>query len=174
MAASPVQRRPWIALVVGVLALAGVFGVLLWDGGRLLSSGSSSADEPYYNSTVDLEGSADLIVRGGFVDSREHSDRGWPEVTATLRVDAVAKGEVSVGDTVEVSYARPGSGPDAPDGLDPDGGEYVFLLVVWPEGGSSLVNTTQGFYRIEGGRAVAGEDNPVPLSSTVRQQLGLS
>lgn len=171
MAASPV--RPWTALVAGVLALVGVLGVLLWDRGDLSGAGSPVADEPYYDSAVSLEESADLIVRGGFVDSREHSDRGWPEVTATIRVDAVAKGEVRVGDTVEVSYLRPGSGPDAPDGLDPDDGEYVFLLVVWPEGGSSLVNTTQGFYRIEGGRAVAGEDNPVPLSATVRQQLGL-
>ncbi|MEE6257226.1 hypothetical protein [Plantactinospora sonchi] len=174
MEASPVQRRPWTAVLAGTVAvvMVGVLGVLLWDRGDLISSGSS-ADEPYYGSTAELEESADVIVRGDIVDTREHSDRGWREVTATIRVAAVAKGEVAVGTTVEVSYARPGSGPETPEELDPAGGEYVFLLALWPEGGSSLVNTSQGYYRISDGRAVATKDNPVPLGPEVRQRLGL-
>ncbi|MGW4220901.1 hypothetical protein ACWEJZ_28290 [Streptomyces bacillaris] len=90
---------------------------------------------------------------------------------ATAVVAATAKG-ADPGRTVEVSYTTPGSGPETA-GLT-EGKEYVLLLDAQDDGRFTLVNTTQGVYEVNGGRAVAGADNDVTLSTGVLKALRLT
>ena len=70
-----------------------------------------------------------------------------------------------------MAYATPGSGPETA-GLGA-GKEYVLLLEKGEGGRYFLVNTTQGWYAVEGGAAVAGKGNDVVLSPGVRKALRL-
>jgi hypothetical protein len=158
------NRRTLLVAAVAavVLAGAGVAGI------RLLNAdpGGETADEPHYTTTAALENSADAIVRGTITGTRTQTD----ETIATVRVTAVAKGDVATGTPVDVAYAT--AGPEIPGGLH-KGGDFVFLLqprdaTLW-----NLVNTDQGYYPISGGKAKPDADNDVRLSSDVLKKLGL-
>ncbi|MGR3933795.1 hypothetical protein [Streptomyces sp. BRA346] len=127
-------------------------------------------DEPSYGSTAGLEGAADVIVRARLGAGREETDDDVRSTVATAKVVATAKGKTS-GDAIQVAYTTPGSGPETA-GLGA-GKEYVLLLERGDGGRYFLVNTTQGWYAVEGGAAVAGKDNDVALSPGVRRALRL-
>ncbi|SMF85705.1 hypothetical protein [Streptomyces sp. Amel2xC10] len=133
--------------------------------------GGTITDEPYYDSTAELEGAASLIVRARLGAGHEKSADGVSTTVATAQVTAIAKGETP-GDSIRVSYTTPGTGPETA-GLSA-GKEYVLLLAGSEDGSYFLVNTTQGWYTVEDGTAVAGRDNGVALSPAVRKALGLS
>ncbi|WP_203727365.1 hypothetical protein [Paractinoplanes durhamensis] len=152
------------AVAVVVLAGAAIAGTrLLGDGG----SGQSTADEPYYGTTAELEGSADAIVRGTLTATRPDAD----ETVATVQVSSIAKGSVAAGAAIEVAYSA--SGPETPEGLH-RGGDFVLLLQVRDGKTWNLVNTTQGYYTVAGANLTPGPDNDVPLSASVTQRLGMS
>ncbi|WP_234365278.1 hypothetical protein [Streptomyces sp. RTd22] len=128
------------------------------------------ADEPSYGSTARLEGAADLIVRARLGAGHEETVDDVPTTVATAKVLATAKGEPP-GDAIPVAYTTPGSGPETA-GLGA-GREYVLLLERGEGGRYFLVNTTQGWYAVEGGAALAGKGNDVALSPGVRKALRL-
>ncbi|MFD7505636.1 hypothetical protein [Streptomyces sp. NPDC059850] len=133
--------------------------------------GGAMADEPYFGSTARLEGAATVIVRARLGAGREESVDDIPTTVATAKVVATAKGEPS-GDAIQVSYTTPGSGPESADLTA--GKEYVLLLEKGDDGSYFLVNTTQGWYTVEGGTAVPARDNDVALSPGVRKALRLA
>ncbi|MFB8103068.1 hypothetical protein ACFC3O_09540 [Streptomyces sp. NPDC056007] len=71
-----------------------------------------------------------------------------------------------------MSYATPGAGPET--AALTEGKEYVLLLDAQDDGRFTLVNTTQGVYEVNGGRAVAGADNEVALSAGALKALRLA
>lgn len=172
--AARAPRRPRRALLVAAaatvaVAAAGVVGVAVLD---RLDPSPPSSDEPFYNTTAKLETQAEVIVRARLESAREQTADGITETVARARIQAVAKGGLAAGETLEVAYTPVGSGPEAPVGLR-QGGEYVLLLerrdaTLW-----NLVNSTQGYYVVTDDRAVASDANSVRLSSRVRQDLGL-
>lgn len=133
-------------------------------------AGSAVADEPSYGSTAELEDAANLIVRARVGDGRQESVEGVDTTVATAKVLATAKG-AAPGDSLEVAYTTPGSGPETTSFTA--GKEYVLLLDNGPGGRFVLVNTTQGWYEVRGDAPVAGKDNRVGLSAGVRDALGL-
>ncbi|WP_315099365.1 hypothetical protein, partial [uncultured Cellulomonas sp.] len=144
---------------------------------RLLTGSAPAvqADYPHYASTAELEGVADLIVRGTFTSITPDDSAGYPRVIATVDVTAAAKGPVEPGTTLEIAYTSGGAGERTDLEV---GGEYVLLLDDladlegdWPP---TPVNAFQGFYTVVDGRAVAGPDNAVPLSPATLGALGLS
>ncbi|MGW3563264.1 hypothetical protein ACWDSL_05065 [Streptomyces sp. NPDC000941] len=140
------------------------------SGGR--SAEPPAADEPYYRSTGDLERSAEVIVRARVAATRETEEEGNLETTATVSVVATGKGK-SPGRTLHVSYTRPGTAlPSGPELTVRH--EYVLLLAYMGHGRYVPVNTTQGSYGIEAGRAKAGPHNRVALSDGVLKALGLT
>lgn len=170
--AVPVRRKTRNRRTLLVAAVAAVAAVALAGAGvvgiRLLNAdpGGETADEPYYATTADLENSAAAIVQGTITGTRAQAD----ETVATVRVTAVAKGDVARGTRVDVAYAT--AGPEIPDGLH-EGGDFVFLLqprnaTLW-----NLVNTNQGYYAVSGGKVKPDADNDVRLSSDVLKKLDL-
>jgi hypothetical protein len=165
------SRRRWVpAVAAAAVVLAGLgvgAAVLLNQDGPP----PSSSDEPYYSSTEALEGRADAIVRGTITQATDDDRNGYPETVATVDVRSVAKGSPLPGQPLRISYTTPGSGPESAD-LKVRG-EYVFLLELDPAGPAHLVNSTQGWFRVDGGKAVAAPDNDVYLSPAVLKSLGL-
>ncbi|XVU28221.1 hypothetical protein ACQPZJ_14600 [Actinoplanes sp. CA-054009] len=162
-----VARRRALALVaaVAVVAAGAVGAVVLREAAP--PSESSTADQPFYATTAELEASAEAIVRGTVTATRDRGD----ETVATVAVSAVATGSVRAGSSIRIVYS--GSGPEQADGIH-DGGDYVLLLQVRDATSWNLVNTTQGYYAVEPGRLVPTADNPVELSPPVLRALGLS
>ncbi|MFI0819758.1 hypothetical protein ACH4TX_26805 [Streptomyces sp. NPDC021098] len=156
------------AVAIGGVAFLGLQGDPAGSGEKPGRGGL--ADEPYFGSTAGLEGRADVIVRARLGAGREETVDGVRTTVATATVVATAKGETS-GDAIQVDYTTPGSGPETA-GLRA-GKEYVLLLERGDEGRYVLVNTTQGWYAVEGGAAVAGKDNDVALSRGVCEALRL-
>ncbi|MDK1472748.1 hypothetical protein QNO07_04780 [Streptomyces sp. 549] len=171
--ASPPLRRRWggPVVVVAAVAAAGLVavGVLLLNGAD--GGGGIVADEPYHATTADLEESADLIVTARLGPGRAEGTDGARLTVADAEVLAEAKGRAPAGG-LEVSYTTPGSGPETAD-LRP-GRPYVFLLERQHDGRFTLVNSVQGAYGVDGGRAVPGPDNHVRLSDGVLAALGLT
>ncbi|WP_034624768.1 hypothetical protein [Cellulomonas cellasea] len=167
------RRVPRLALVAvaGVAAvLVGVAAVALLGGG---AAPPSSADEPFYATTAELEASADLVVRGTLGAGSQDTDAGYPQTRADVAVTHVARGDAATGDTVTVAYTTPGSGPETATGLV-EGREYVLLLSVAEDGTGYLVSSVQGYYAVEdGGRLVAAPGNDVTLSPATTAALGL-
>ncbi|KUJ37195.1 hypothetical protein ACZ90_69705 [Streptomyces albus subsp. albus] len=141
-------------------------------GGRAGGSGGVVADEPYYPASASLESSADVIVRARIGAGRQETEDGVDYTVAPARVLAIAKGKVA-GRSVLVVHTTPGSGNPETAALD-EGQEYVLLLRRNPDGRFGLVNTVQGTYRVEAGKAVPDEDNEVRLSARVLTALGLA
>jgi hypothetical protein len=170
-AAGRAARKRWrlvpaIAVAVVVIAVGVVVALR-----TLGASPPPTADEPFYETTQALEAKADMIVRGRLDSTREQTDNGFPETVATVTVVRVAKGDnLTAGQRIEVAYTTPGSGPETPTGLAP-GGEYVLLLVGATGAPANLVNTTQGYYPVSGGRATPAPGNQVPLSDGVKKAL---
>jgi hypothetical protein len=163
--ARPLPRRvlvPALALG-GVVVLAAIAAVLV-----LRDPAPTQVDEPYYETTAELEGAAGQIVRATIRSLQNSEAGGFSETVATATVDAVAKG--SPGAEVEFAYTPPGSGPEAPTAFT-IGSSYVVLLVVEPGPPAHLVNSTQGWYTIEDGRAVPGAVNKVALSPATKRAL---
>ncbi|MEW1722865.1 hypothetical protein [Streptomyces sp. NPDC093109] len=168
------------AVACGAAVAIGGGAVLVLDGQLPGGSGSASVlgDEPYYGTTAELEDSADLIVRVKLGAGHEETHDGMTDTVARAEVLATAKGE-SPGDAINVAYTAPGSGPETA-GLRA-GTEYVLLLSDGEDGRYYLVNTTQGWYEVDGdgrmagrGRGpVGGEESVVGLSAGVRKALGL-
>ncbi|MFK4144586.1 hypothetical protein [Streptomyces sp. NPDC004065] len=185
-AAAP-RRAPRRGLLVAAvacaaaLAVGGVSLLALHDSGGPGShqaggpgtgpGGNAMADEPYYGRTAALEGAANVIVRARIGSGRQVSLEGVDTTVASAKVVATAKGAPS-GESIEVAYTTPGSGPETTRFTA--GHEYVLLLDRGPGGRYVLVNTTQGWYEVRGGAAVAGKDNHVGLSPAVREALGLA
>ncbi|MEU6593634.1 hypothetical protein ABZ923_31175 [Streptomyces sp. NPDC046881] len=171
------------AVAIGAVTLFGPQGDPAGPSGHLAGRGSEpagasadtdggiSADEPYFDSTAELEGAANVIVRARLGSGHEETDGGVRTTVATAKVVATAKGRTP-GDAIRVSYTTPGSGPETA-GLTADK-EYVLLLDRGEGGDYVLVNTTQGWYEVEGGAAVAAQDNGVALSPGVRKALRLA
>ncbi|WP_228386928.1 hypothetical protein [Streptomyces katsurahamanus] len=136
------------------------------------SAGGVVPDEFSYPTTAELEGAADLIVRARPGEGRETDLDGYAASTTLTpaKVLATAKGEVA-GKSIQIAHTTPGSGPETTALTKSK--EYVLLLDRQDDGRYTLVNTTQGAYEVTRGRAVAGEDNDVPLSRDVANALGL-
>lgn len=173
-----VRRRPrrgFLVTVVAGTAAAMVAGVALFamEGPREPGGGDGRvADEPYFATTAELEGAAALVVRARLGAGREETTDGIRETVAPARVTATGKGDMSPGATIEVVYTAPGSRPETADLSE--GHEYVLLLDKMDSGRYTLVNTTQGIYRVEDGHPVAGSDNDVSLSPGVLKALRLA
>ncbi|MCX4823981.1 hypothetical protein OG883_29720 [Streptomyces sp. NBC_01142] len=167
---SPRRRLLLAAAVCGAAAVVAGVAVLTLQGPEEPGGGRLVADEPYYGSTAQLEGAADLIVRARLGAGREESADDYSETVAAADVLAIAKGEAP-GRSIELAYTTPGSGPET--AALTEGKEYVFLLERQDDGRFTLVNSTQGSYGIEGGRARAGADNDVALSEKARTALRL-
>jgi hypothetical protein len=131
----------------------------------------SSSDEPYFSSTKVLEKYADAIVRGTITQAIDNNDNGFPETVAMVDVRSVAKGSPVPGQTLQISYTTPGSGPEFAN-LKVRG-EYVLLLKLDSAGSAHLVNSTQGWFRVNGEKVIAGPHNDVDLSPAVLKSLGL-
>jgi hypothetical protein len=160
-----------LTATAGVLALV---GALIATGMWLSQPQPPTANEPVYVDTASLESHADVIVRGVLESARDESFEGNLETVARVRLGRVAKGNAKPDDVLAVNYTSPASGAaEAPTGLRV-GGEYVFLIEWSPGGRAYLVNSTQGYYVVRQGRAVATKDNPISLSSGVRHALGLA
>ncbi|KQR17629.1 hypothetical protein [Cellulomonas sp. Leaf334] len=164
----------WVAGIAGAVAAAVVAVVVV---APLLPEPQSggSADYPYYATTAELEGEADLIVRGTFTSTARDDSEGFGRTIASVDVTASAKGPVQPGTTLEIAYSS--GGAEGRDDLVP-GGTYVILLDDladlegdWPP---TPVNVDQGFYTVVDGHAVAHPDNPVPLGPETLAALGLS
>lgn len=167
---SPTRRRSFVLAAAGVLALAGGATAI---GLRLSQPEPPAANQPVYPDTVTLEGHADAIVRGVIESARDEKREGNLETAAQVRLSRVAKGKSGTGSVIAVNYTSLAAGtPEAPTGLRV-GGEYVLLIEWSPDGRAYLVNSIQGYYAIQQGRAVATDDNPVVLSPRVRDALGL-
>ncbi|KNE84099.1 MULTISPECIES: hypothetical protein [Streptomyces] len=159
------------ALAAGAAVVAAAVAVpVLWENGTDGPEGLL-ADEPYYATTGELEGAADLIVRARLDSARETQEQGFPATVATADIAATAKGRAP-GRTVRISYTRPDSGPEAPDLAV--GRSYVLLLERQDDGLYTPVNSTQGSYRVTAQRAQAGADNDVALSEATLTALGLT
>ncbi|GAA2194400.1 hypothetical protein [Streptomyces bangladeshensis] len=135
------------------------------------TGGGLTADEPHFAGTAALEGAADVIVRARLGAGQQGSGDDAGTTVATAKVLATAKGRTP-GDAIQVSYTTPGSGPETA-GLTA-GKEYVLLLDKGEGGRYVLVNTTQGWYEVEDGTAVAAQGNRVALSPRVREALRLA
>ncbi|ARF74848.1 hypothetical protein B7C62_23380 [Kitasatospora albolonga] len=166
-----VPRRGLLVAAGACTAAAVIVGVVAVLNGPYEPGGGVLADEPFYASTAELEEAADLIVLARLGAGREETVDGIDRTTVTAAVAATAKG-AAPGRTVEVSYTTPGSGPETADLAE--GKEYVLLLDAQDDGRFTLVNTTQGAYGVDGGRAVAGADNDVVLSAGVLKALSLT
>ena len=166
------SRRGFVmaAVACGAAVAIGVFSLRSDPAGPPDAGPGVMVDEPSYGSTARLEGAADLIVRARLGAGHEETVDDVPTTVATAKVLATAKGEPA-GDAIAVAYTTPGSGPETA-GLGA-GKEYVLLLERGDGGRYFLVNTTQGWYAVEGGAAVAGKDNDVALSPGVRKALRL-
>ncbi|MFI8889001.1 hypothetical protein [Streptomyces paradoxus] len=178
-AVAPPQRRPaWrrrgLLVAAGLTAagIAAVAVVVALNGSPEPPGGGAMADEIHYSTAPELEDAADLIVRARLGEGREETADGYSKTVAEAGVVAAAKGRAP-GRSIEVSYTTPGSGPET--AALTAGREYVLLLEK-EEGGNGyfLVNSTQGAYGIDGGRAVAGPDNDVALSPAVLKALRLT
>lgn len=175
-APEPARRSPrrgflMAAMACGAAIAIGGVAIFTLRSDPARPGGDAMADEPYYGSTARLEGAATVIVRARLGAGREETVDDIPTTVATAKVVATAKGEPS-GDALQVSYTTPGSGPETA-GLTA-GREYVLLLEKADDGGYFLVNTTQGWYRVDDGAAVAARDNDVTLSPAVRKALRLT
>ncbi|XVV15396.1 hypothetical protein ACQP2X_13955 [Actinoplanes sp. CA-131856] len=167
-ARNPAPRTARAVLVWAAVAVvaAGVVGaVVLREAAP--PSGSSTADQPFYSTTAELEESAEAIVRGTVTSTRGSSG----ETVATVAVGKVATGTPAVGSSIRVVFSA--SGPEQADGIH-DGGDYVLLLQARDATSWNLVNTTQGYYTVSPGRLVPTADNPVELSPPVLAALGLA
>ncbi|GIF26979.1 hypothetical protein BJ973_002155 [Actinoplanes tereljensis] len=153
------RKHRWLATATAVMLLAVAGIAAFWPRS---SPSSSTADEPYYATTTELEQSAEAIVRGKVERTHKQGD----ETVATVRVTAVAKGVA--GPSIDVIYAT--AGPEIPEGIR-RGGDYVLLLQVRNESAWNLVNTTQGYYPVVDGRITTAPDNAVPLSASVQQSV---
>ena len=164
------RRRLVLGLTAGcAVVLAAGVGVAMF----VQRPQPPSAAEPFYQTAVALEGRADVIVRATIERTREHDRDGTSETVATARVYRTGKGDVAVGQTVELTYTTPGSGPpETPDGLH-KGAEYVLLLELVPNAPANMVSTVQGYYLVENGRAIPDRANTVNLSETVLRRLDL-
>ncbi|MFH9981604.1 hypothetical protein ACH4ND_20590 [Streptomyces sp. NPDC017179] len=169
-----VSRRGALVASVACAAVAVVAGVTFFalDSPEEPGGGGPLADEPYFETTAKLENAADLIVRVRLGAGHEESVDGIDETVATARVTATAKGDESSGRSIEVVYTTPGSGPETADLAE--GKEYVLLLDTMGGGRFTLVNTTQGAYRVEDGQAVASGGNDIALSPGVTKALRLT
>ncbi|WP_028045614.1 RNA polymerase sigma factor [Cellulomonas sp. URHE0023] len=110
-------------------------------------------DFPFYTSTAMLEGASDTIVRGTL--------QSLEDGTGTVDVTATAKGSSAGSFTYD-------DRTDAPTSALVVGDEYVFLLA-----DGALVNSAQGFYRVQDGTAVPMTTNAVQLSAATLDALGL-
>ncbi|MGW1844675.1 hypothetical protein [Streptomyces sp. NPDC001966] len=171
--ARPRRRRGGLiaAVACGVAAVAVAVGVYATTGTGE-PGGGLVADEPAYGSASGLEGAADLIVRAELGKGTERTVDDVTSVEAPAKVLAAAKGSAP-GAQVTVSYTPPDAGGPEVAALAA-GKEYVLLLERQDDGRFTLVNTAQGAYGVSGGRAVAGEGNPVTLSPGVLKALRLT
>ena len=136
------------------------------------SGETCAADYPYYDTTAELEASADLIVRGTFTALADDDTEGYPRTVATVDVAASAKGDATPGSTLEIAYTRCDDAVQL--GLEV-GDEYVILLSdVADDAPPTPVNIAQAFYGVEDGRVVATPGNPVELDPATLRALGLS
>ena len=164
-----VQRRLAFAAAAAVVAVAATGAFLITEDG---AEPPNTAAEPFYRDAQALEGSADIIVRATIGATRPEDRDGISEVVATAEVSASAKGEVTVGKTLEFAYMKPGSGPEAPTGLKV-GGEYVLLLETRPGAPAFVVSSIQGYYTVTNDKLVPNKNNPVALSTGIKKKLGL-
>ncbi|WP_406409880.1 hypothetical protein OG923_14430 [Streptomyces halstedii] len=185
----PSRRGPVMVAAIACGA-AVAFGVFLASGGDGPASGpttaassgpgteeggQSAADEPYFATARELEDAADLVVLARVGSSGlDEANTSSPEAVATAEVLATAKGSATdrPGKSIKIAYTVPGTGPETAE-LSA-GATYVFFLERQDNGQLTLVSTTQGFYSVEGSRAVPGPDNDVLMSALVHQALGLS
>jgi hypothetical protein len=158
-----VQLLAAAAMVVIVAGLGVGAAVILQQDG----APPSSSDEPYFSSTKVLEDRADAIVRGTITQATDNDG----DTVAMVDVRSVAKGSPVPGQPLQISYTTPGSGPESAN-LKVRG-EYVFLLKIGSAGPAYLVNTTQGWFRVNGEKAIAGSHNDVDLSPAVLKSLDL-
>ncbi|NUP42422.1 MAG: hypothetical protein HOY76_36665 [Streptomyces sp.] len=157
-----------VAVVVTLVTVYGSQGG--GSGGR--PAEPPAADEPYYRTTGDLERHADVVVRARVDATRETDQDGFPETIATVRVVATGKGKPP-GRTMHAAYPTPGAAlPSGPELTVRH--EYVLLLARVDDGKYVLVNTIQGSYGIEAGRAEPGPHNRVALSDGLLKALGLT
>ncbi len=155
-------------VAAAVIAAALFFGLGADPDGSPGGGGGGRADEPYYGSTAELEGAADVVLRARLGAGRAVDDA---TTVAPAQVVATAKGRTP-DTTIDLAYTTPGTGPEtAPLKA---GREYVLLLSHGDDGRYYLVSTVQGWYEIDDGAAVADEDNPVRLSPQVREALDLT
>ncbi|AXG79436.1 hypothetical protein DVK44_19260 [Streptomyces paludis] len=182
---APRFRRGWgrgflmAAVACGAVVALGVGAVLVLLDGQLPGGpgGTSvAADEPYYHTTAELEASADLVVRAKLGTGRTENRDGVTNMVAPAKIIATAKGGAVPGSSIEVAYTPPGTSSEAAD-LVP-GKEYVLLLSGGGDGRYYLVNTTQGWYEVDGDgrmtdREIFPDVGPVGLSAGVRRGLGL-
>ncbi|MFF5075897.1 hypothetical protein ACFY36_02515 [Actinoplanes sp. NPDC000266] len=163
-------RRPralvWATAAVIAVVAAGAVGVVVLREAATRQE-SSTADQPFYATTAELEESAEAIVRATVTATRDTDG----ETVATVAVSAVAAGPVRTGSSIRIVFSA--AGPEQADGIR-DGGEYVLLLQARDAGSWNLVNTTQGYYTVGPGRLVPTADNPVELSPPVLAALGFS
>ena len=136
------------------------------------SGGDPMADEPYFGTTAELEDASVLIVRARLGAGHEETTDGLTETVATAQVLATAKGASPTGGKIELAYTTPGSGPETAHLTA--GKEYVLVLDEVDGNRFTPVNTTQGVYGVEGGRAIAGEDNDIAQSEGVLKALRLT
>ncbi|SNY39016.1 hypothetical protein [Paractinoplanes atraurantiacus] len=151
-------------MTAAVVVVAGVGAVVLRESAP---PSSSTADQPFYPTTAELEASAEAIVRGTVTATRDKAG----ETVATVAVNRVATGIPQAGSSIRIIFSA--AGPEQAGGLH-EGGDHVLLLQARDATSWNLVNTTQGYYTVEQRRLVPTADNPVELSPPVLATLGLS
>ncbi|MBB5920019.1 hypothetical protein FHR81_001049 [Actinoalloteichus hoggarensis] len=132
-----------------------------------------AADEPYYPTTEELEAAAQVIVRGRVETSCALTRDGVDERVAEVVVRAAVGGRPAADEVVSVAYLPPDNGtPMSADLVT--GQEYVLLLTAFDDGHHALVNTTQGYRRIDDSGALIREDGEITLSAGSLAELGLT
>lgn len=140
--------------------------------GPSASGSSCQADYPSYGTTAELEASADLVVRGTFTELADDDTAGFRRTVAVIDVAATAQGDAAPGSELEIAYTR----CDDVEQLGIEVGDEFVLLLADPgdDAPATPVNIDQGFYRVEGDRAVASPDNAIELEPGTLRVLGLS
>lgn len=179
---SPIAFGLALGGLIIVIAGAAVFGFLaardsspsfgdsVWAEQR-----ETMGDWPWYESEAALVNMADAVVSGVVVETSERGIEDIGYQIITVEVQSSAKGELEVGQEIDVAYWVINS-PSEPPQLNVGDMAVMFLILGEVEGNQIgfPLNPDQGSYRILDDQIVVGAPkNPIPLSAELLAELGI-
>lgn len=138
-------------------------------------SAAPSLVQEQFTSEGALVAASDAIITATTLDLSILDDEDGRYYIATVQVISAARGGFDPGEQIEVAF--PFLAPDEvwPPGLERGGKVLLFLRFGGPGGAGSLVNPTQGSYRLTDTSSVpeAHPENPLALDDTFLKRMGL-